>query len=196
MIRVAIACRGIEQPSWTAACGRFCRTVLSRLGKTGWEVSLLLCDDETIRELNARFRKIDRPTDVLSFSQTEGDAAPSSGDAVTAGDVVISLDRLAANARRFGVTEDEELKRLLVHGFLHLSGRDHTGDGPEAPMLAEQEALLEELRDERILTQSPVSGRKRPAQGPKRSPGRSAAKTRARNSRHTHRKHRPQKRRK
>ncbi len=196
MIRVAIACRGIERPSWTAACGRFCRRVLARLGKTGWEVSLLFCDDETIRELNARFRKIDRPTDVLSFSQTEGDAAPDSGDAVTAGDVVVSLDRLAANAREFGVSEDEELKRLLVHGFLHLSGRDHAGNGPEEPMLAEQEALLKELRDERIMRAGPVSGRKRPGKALKQTPRRPGQAAGAANRGNTLRKHRPQKRRK
>jgi probable rRNA maturation factor len=171
MNRVAVACRGLARPPWAKACERFCRKILERLGETDWEVSLLLCDDETIRELNARYRKLDRPTDVLSFPQTEGEGLPAAAGRglegrVTAGDVVISLDRLKANSREFGVSEDEELRRLLVHGFLHLAGRDHAGDGAAEPMLAEQEAILEALRAERILGTG--AGRGRPVKTAKR----------------------------
>jgi probable rRNA maturation factor len=61
------------------------------------------------------------------------------------GDIVISLETLAENCRVFGVDMDEELRRLLIHGILHLSGLDHATLAPDEPMLALQERLLAEL---------------------------------------------------
>jgi probable rRNA maturation factor len=153
MTKIAIACQGVRRPDWIASCRRFCKLALARLGLKNREVSVLLCSDEIIRDLNARYRQQDRPTDVLSFSQTEGDGFPAIGgpEAVPIGDIAISLDSLAANSRLFGVSRDEELKRLLVHGLLHLAGRDHAGIGPDEPMLIEQEALLSQLEAEHIL---------------------------------------------
>ena len=90
------------------------------------ELSIALVDDAAIAELNARYRDKPGPTDVLSFSQLEGDDAP--GDGGLLGDVVISLDtaRRQARERRRGI--DGEVARLLVHGLLHLVGYDHEQD--------------------------------------------------------------------
>jgi rRNA maturation RNase YbeY len=84
-------------------------------------LSLLFVGDEEIQVLNCEYRGKDKPTDVLSFSQVEGAGLvhPSLGD------IVISLDTTRAQARRFGVTLDAELLRLLIHGILHLLGYDH-----------------------------------------------------------------------
>jgi probable rRNA maturation factor len=60
-----------------------------------------------------------------------------------AGDIVISLDMLTQNARYFSVSENDELKRLLVHGILHLEGMDHEDNDPARPMLVLQEQILE-----------------------------------------------------
>ncbi len=155
MNRVAVTYQGVTPPSWTRACVRFCLKILKALAKDRWDVSLLLCHDEFIHGLNARYRHIDRPTDVLTFPQAEGELPPGNfpdGNArFTAGDVVVSLDRLRANCQNYGVSEDEELKRLLVHGFLHLAGQDHHTDHEEEPMLVEQERLLAALQKERII---------------------------------------------
>jgi len=78
--------------------------------------ALILCSDYTIRKLNRRYRKIDRPTDVLSFPF---------GDPDLLGEVYISLQRAKIQAKRYGATYEEELKRLLIHGLLHLAGYDH-----------------------------------------------------------------------
>ena len=66
------------------------------------------------------------------------------------GDIAISLPALGRNARKFGVSENEELKRLVVHGILHLAGMDH-GRGKGGAMLSLQEDLLERLGAERII---------------------------------------------
>ncbi len=108
------------------------------------ELSILLADDVTLRELNRRFRNLDRPTDVLSFPMD---------DPILLGDVAISLDRVRAQAPLYGVSEEEELLRLLVHGILHLAGYDHEKGGPEAQrMMKRQEELVKRLMDKVLRT--------------------------------------------
>ncbi len=87
-------------------------------------LSIVLTDDEEIHGLNRDFRGKDKPTDVLSFSQLEGGAEQHSR---SLGDVVISLDTTARQAKEYRVTFDRELLRLLIHGILHLFGHDHEG---------------------------------------------------------------------
>jgi probable rRNA maturation factor len=91
------------------------------LGVSG-EVALVLTRDPAVRELNARYRGKDKPTDVLSF--------PGPGGAAGLGDIVVSVDTAERNARRLGRTLQRELDVLALHGFLHVLGYDHeTGDG-------------------------------------------------------------------
>jgi probable rRNA maturation factor len=91
------------------------------LGISG-EVALVLTGDRPLRALNARYRGQDRPTDVLSF--------PGPGGEAGLGDIVISLDTAARNARALGRSLDRELDVLALHGFLHVLGYDHeTDDG-------------------------------------------------------------------
>lgn len=133
-----------------AALARFARAALGALGQRAAELSVLLCDDRFIRDLNRRFRGIDTPTDVLSFEQAgpiDGlPLGPPAPGPPVLGDVVISLDTARRQARRRSIPEAAELRELLLHGILHLLGRDH-GDGHvnDEPMLQEQERLLERL---------------------------------------------------
>jgi len=84
-------------------------------------VSVLLCGDARMRRLNREFRKIDRPTDVLSFP---------AGDPVFLGDVAIDVPYAARQAARRGHPLDREVQLLVAHGVLHLLGHDHeTDDG-------------------------------------------------------------------
>ena len=86
------------------------------------EVALVLTGDRAVRTLNARYRGKDKPTDVLSF--------PGPGGEVGLGDIVISVDTAARNARAYGRTLPQELDVLALHGFLHVLGYDHeTDDG-------------------------------------------------------------------
>ena len=91
------------------------------LGVSG-EVALVLTRDPAVRELNARYRGQDKPTDVLSF--------PGPGGSAGLGDIVVSVDTAERNARRLGRTLQRELDVLALHGFLHVLGYDHeTDDG-------------------------------------------------------------------
>ncbi|HAC78834.1 MAG: rRNA maturation RNase YbeY [Candidatus Binatia bacterium] len=95
---------------------------LALLDKHESELSILLTDDEEIHRLNQAYRQRDRPTDVLSFSQREGDFP---GPAAVLGDVVISMDTAHRQAHERGHSFDVELLELLAHGLLHLLGYDH-----------------------------------------------------------------------
>jgi len=88
------------------------------------EVSLTLCDNRRIRELNNEFRGIDAPTDVLSFPTLDFDMPEYS----TLGDIIISLERAAAQAEEYGHSLLRELCFLSVHSALHLLGYDHVDD--------------------------------------------------------------------
>jgi probable rRNA maturation factor len=94
------------------------------LGTEDAEVHVVLTSDQTIRELNQRFRDIDRETDVLSFP--DGDELPSGGRLL--GEVVISLDSARRQAEALGHGEVRELCELALHGTLHLLGYDHERD--------------------------------------------------------------------
>jgi probable rRNA maturation factor len=144
------ACDGVPTPPWRARLCRFCARACAEAGFAEWEIGILLCGDERITVLNGRYRGKQRATDVLSFPRQA-----VSGEAPVKGDIAISLDTLRRNAARYGVAEDEELKRLLIHGILHLAGMDH-GRGKGRRMLALQEALLVTLRAEHIMREGKI----------------------------------------
>ncbi|MDP8256218.1 MAG: rRNA maturation RNase YbeY [Candidatus Alcyoniella australis] len=108
----------------------------------GTELSVLLCDDREIHRLNFEYRGVDKATDVLSFSMLEGEDALE-GELL--GDVVISLERCAAQARSLGVGYREELARLLAHGICHLLGMDHVHGGLQARKMRRVEEHLAQL---------------------------------------------------
>lgn len=87
------------------------------------ELSIVFTDDNDIRELNKAYRDKDKPTDVLSFSQLEGGNQIASNTLL--GDIVISLDTAQSQATELGVSFNQELVRLIIHGILHLFGYDH-----------------------------------------------------------------------
>jgi rRNA maturation RNase YbeY len=89
--------------------------------------SVLFTGPGTIREMNKQYRGIDTVTDVLSFSQIEGDS-PVDVDGGFIGDIVICMDRAMEQAESMGHSLQEELNFLLLHGFLHLLGYDHEND--------------------------------------------------------------------
>jgi probable rRNA maturation factor len=141
MNRVDINCEGFEPPEGEKAAEQFILEALACLNIENWDVSVLLCDNDTIRKLNRDFRGKDEATDVLSF--INGGTYDENGAArYTAGDIVVSLETLKENAVYFNVDEAEELRRLFIHGILHLSGLDHATNDPAEPMLQQQESLL------------------------------------------------------
>ena len=98
--------------------------VLSSLDCNECEISILFVGDQGIRDLNQRFRGVDRSTDVLSFPQLfEG--LPETSGTLILGDVAISLETSLRQTKKHGLSLEEELTLLLIHGILHLLGYDH-----------------------------------------------------------------------
>ena len=91
------------------------RKILTREKQQG-KINLILVSDKDIHRLNRDFRHKDKPTDVLAFPMNE--------DGIL-GDIAISEETTRKNAQRYGVTYRQELKRLVIHGVLHLLGYDH-----------------------------------------------------------------------
>lgn len=135
---------------------RIIRTALSAEGVTvPCEIDVLLTDDGGIHAINREMRQVDRATDVLSFPMftfTPGEPPVDTADADPAtgltplGDMVISLEHVAAQAKEFGHSRERELAYLVTHSVLHLLGYDHLDEGAQkAQMRAREEAILTEL---------------------------------------------------
>ncbi|GBU22957.1 hypothetical protein R80B4_02870 [Fibrobacteres bacterium R8-0-B4] len=137
-------------PCPTALLIKAAKSVYRREGvSAGQSTAVILCSDYMIRKLNRRYRGKDKATDVLSFPF---------GDDDLLGEVYISLQRAAVQARRYGVSYEDELKRLLVHGLLHLMGYDHIKRADRLAMEAKESAYLR--------TAPPPPGRRRSAKPP------------------------------
>lgn len=106
------------------------------------EASILLTNDEQIRQLNREYRDIDAPTDVLSFSQAEGESVGQGVQDNVLGDVVISVETARRQAAEQGHSLDHEMDVLLAHGLLHLLGYDHEAPEEASRMLSRQEEVL------------------------------------------------------
>jgi len=127
----------------------FCHKVLDNLGIRDWEFTIVFCNDDYMLELNSLYRKKDEPTDILTFSENDSDwdLVADGGQAYYAGDIAISVETLKKNAEYFKVAETEELKRLLIHGILHLKGMDHETNDENEEMIVYQENILKDFGD-------------------------------------------------
>ena len=104
----------------TQVWSRFATRALAAIGKSESSATIAFVSDKKIRELNRQFRGIDKATDVLSFPSDDAD-----------GDIAVSVDTAAAQAKENGLKLDEEIAQLILHGLLHLSGYDHETDNGE-----------------------------------------------------------------
>lgn len=108
------------------------------------EIDVSIVTDEAIKEINAEFRNIDSPTDVLSFPLGENgvyDINPAT-NAKMLGDVVISADTALKQADLFGYPFEREIAYLTVHSVLHLLGYDHVNGGLEKTIMREKEEVV------------------------------------------------------
>ena len=107
----------------TRAWSNFATKALAAIGKSESSATIAFVSDKKIRELNRQFRGIDKVTDVLSF--------PSDGPDKDLGDIAVSVETAAVQAKENGLEFDEEIAQLILHGLLHLSGYDHETDNGE-----------------------------------------------------------------
>ena len=105
-------------------------------------ISILLTDDEEIRALNRQYRKVDSPTDVLSFDVHERD--PETG-LVHLGEIAISIPYAAKQAKNNSHSLEAEVQLLIIHGVLHLLGHDHAEAKEKEKMWTAQHQILTEL---------------------------------------------------
>ena len=111
--------------------------ILGDLNEQDSEFSILFVNDQEIERLNKIYRGVERPTDVLSFSQREGDFSEINPQIL--GDIVISIDTASRQAKDKGHSLEEEIYILIVHGFLHLIGYDHERSPEYAKKMKEKE---------------------------------------------------------
>jgi len=125
--------RGVE----SKLLSKIAHRVLEVLGLNKVELSIVLVSDAQIKRLNKLYRNKDKPTDVLSFPIGE-----KVNGWLILGDIVISVDTAKRQAKELGYSLEEELKRLLVHGLVHLLGYDHELGGEEEKRFFELEEFV------------------------------------------------------
>jgi probable rRNA maturation factor len=132
----------VEDAAWTDALPEAVavveRAAAAALGTVEGDIVVLLTDDAAVRDINARFRDRDQPTNVLSFPAAES-AAPHLGD------LMLAYGVCAAEAGAQGKNLADHLTHLTVHGVLHLLGRDHVDEAEAEAMEAEERSLLARL---------------------------------------------------
>ncbi len=138
----------VERPFGQAVRAPWLRAIARRVlaveGVPGpARVGIVVTNDETVRELNRRFRGLDEATDVLSFGLTPaGDFALPAEEAASLGEVVIAYPTAARQAQEAGRAAETEVAHLLVHGLLHLLGYDHQRSEDELAMRRREEEVL------------------------------------------------------
>lgn len=110
----------IDTKAWEA----FAEKAANVIGKNGSSATVAFVSDQSIRRLNRQFRGVDKATDVLSFPADDTDK-------LNLGDIAISVETAARQAKENGLTFDEEVAQLILHGLLHLCGYDHETDKGE-----------------------------------------------------------------
>ena len=138
-------------------CALIRKTIRTALAAEGMElpceIDVLLTSDEGIHQINLDMRNVDRPTDVLSFPEFDlrpgelpavEDADPGTG-LIPLGDMVLSMERVKAQAKEYGHSNRRELAYLAVHSVLHLLGYDHIEDDEAEVMEAREDAILRDL---------------------------------------------------
>ena len=132
----------IEAEAWTGALPDaevvVERAAQAALGAVKGDIVVLLTDDAAMRELNGRFRDKDKPTNVLSFPAPEN-AFPHLGD------IVLAYGVCATEAEAQSKTLADHVSHLVVHGVLHLLGRDHEDDAEAEEMEAEEREILAQI---------------------------------------------------
>jgi probable rRNA maturation factor len=117
------------------------KVILGALDCPDGEISILIVDDTQIEKLNRKYLDRAGPTNVIAFPMREGEFSHLSPQLL--GDVVISTDTAAKEAQNSGVSTEQRLKELLVHGILHLFGYDH--------VVSEQDARKMEIKSQELL---------------------------------------------
>lgn len=146
MIKVYV---GGELGSFPFNENKIIKKVVKRVKKTlkiknYHEVNFMLVDLQTIHEYNFKYRKIDRPTDVISFAYIDSEENHLLPKEL--GDILICIDKVKEQATEYGHSELREFAFLVTHGMLHILGYDHQTPDEEKEMFGLQNQILEKLK--------------------------------------------------
>ena len=114
---------------------RWIKDTAAKYQKRTGDIAYIFCSDKRILEVNNQYLHHDYYTDIITFDYTEGD--------IISGDIFISLETVASNAEEFKVSLDEELRRILIHGILHLCGQDDKTPALRTEMTRKENSALE-----------------------------------------------------
>lgn len=118
--------------------------VATREGRTVEQLNVVFCDDEYLLKVNREHLNHDFYTDIITFDLSEDEQISGSDSGATiTGDLFVSIDRVKENAKELSVEFDQEIKRVVVHGLLHLLGYSDKTDEEKAEMRGKEEACLE-----------------------------------------------------
>ena len=123
--------------------------VIENLNNSNVYISIILTTPKNIRELNRKYRNIDKETDVLSFPMFEKNEIPKLKNIEyeeALGDIVISIDRVKEQAEEYNHSFERELAYMVVHGFYHLMGEDHIKEEDKIIMRQKEENVLNKLK--------------------------------------------------
>ncbi|MDP4240475.1 MAG: rRNA maturation RNase YbeY [Bacteroidota bacterium] len=114
---------------------RWIKETAALYGKRTGEIAYIFCSDKRILEVNKQYLNHDYYTDIITFDYSEG--------TIISGDIFISIETVESNAEKFKVSFDEELKRILIHGILHLCGQDDKTPEMRTEMTRKENQALE-----------------------------------------------------
>lgn len=118
---------------------RWIKAIAAEHGKKTGEIAYIFCNDDRILEVNKQYLQHDYYTDIITFDYSEG--------FMISGDIFISIDTVKSNANEFGVTFEQELLRILIHGILHLCGQDDKTMELREQMTQKENRALEKLKE-------------------------------------------------
>lgn len=150
---ITIMYQNKSQEKWESRLEHYLDSILKDQSIDNWEFSVTICDDIYIRDINREYRNKDKATDVITFVMSDEPfpTVEMEEELYSAGDIIVSLDTVESNAEYFGVDYDEEFRRVLIHGILHLKGLDHETNDETEEMLVLQEEILSRVVTEGIL---------------------------------------------
>ena len=121
---------------------RWIKSVVERRGKTVGNINYLFCDDEYLLKVNQEYLNHDTYTDIITFDYVAGN--------LISGDIMISVDRVRDNAKQYGVSVEEELCRVIIHGVLHLLGQGDKSEADALEMRRQEADALQLFREEQF----------------------------------------------
>lgn len=132
---ISLPYKGITTRKLSIYLKKICKTLKLK----NISIAIIICDNDYIKKINKKYRKKNKSTDVIAFSYRENPFPAVKLDSEPLGDLYISLEKAAENAMTYNVGLIEEVKRLLVHGVLHLIGYDHEKSGKDEKIMQKKE---------------------------------------------------------